>query len=92
MDKVDASRRRWYSSSIIIITRPKPAYGRQGLPGVLHCAPGAQLRRIGSDQYILGQSLVSFPTHLLLKVGRYYEGPESAQFNFGAVFLAENAL
>ena len=36
--------------------------------------------------------LVSFPTHLLLKVGRYYEGPESAQFNFGAVFLAENAL
>jgi len=29
---------------------------------------------------------------LLLKVGRSYEGPESAQFNFGAVFLAENAL
>ena len=32
------------------------------------------------------------PTHLLLKVGRWNEAPESAQFNFGAFFLAENAL
>ena len=33
----------------IIITRPKPAYGRQGLAGVLLRASGAQLR---SDEVI----------------------------------------
>ena len=30
---------------IIIITRPKPAYGRQGLAGRSLCASGAQLGR-----------------------------------------------
>ena len=37
--------------SIIIITRPKPAYGRQGLTGVSLRASGAQLGRIGSDHF-----------------------------------------
>ena len=35
---------------IIIITRPKPAYGRQGLANISLCASGAQLR---SDDFFV---------------------------------------
>ena len=44
-----AEHASWIINIIIIFTRPKLVYGRQGLAGVSLRASGAQLGRIGSD-------------------------------------------